>query len=177
MLFLKIVLVLAAAAFLEGFVPRYWDAFRYVDLLLIFTVYVGLMRDQWLGMGIGFIAGIVGDVTPGAGGVVGVGGFTKTIIGFAVSTVGVKFSLEGPLMRVIALALASVVNSLSPLLLYTMLDYPIGATLTTAEIARRVGFETAANLVFGVFIFFVLDKVFAEKIAESQMRVRRRYYE
>ena len=177
MLLLKITAMLVLAAVLEGFVPRYWPAFRSVDLILILTVYVGLMRDQWLGMGVGFVAGLVSDVAPGMGGIVGVGGFTKTVVGFLVATVGVRFSLEGPLMRVAALALASLFNAVMAVLLYAMLDWPVGGSLTMADHIRVIGFETAANVVFGVFIFYLLDKVFSEKVAEGQMRVRRRFYE
>jgi rod shape-determining protein MreD len=176
-LLLKIAVVLLVAAFLEGFVPQYWDAFKMVDLLLLVAVYVAMMRDPWLGMGIGCAAGLAGDVVPGAGPIVGVGGFTKTAIGFFVAFIATKFSLEGPLMRVLVLGLSALFNSLASIALYALVDRPVGDALSTAEMVRTVGFQTAANLVFGVFIFYGLDKVFAEKVAEGQMRVRRRYYE
>jgi rod shape-determining protein MreD len=176
-LYLKIAVVLLVAAFLEGFVPNYWQAFSLVDLPLLVAVYVALMRDPWLGMGVGCAAGLVGDNVPGAAPIMGVGGFTKTAIGFFVAFVATKVSLEGPLTRVLVLALSAFFNGLMMVALYGLFDRAVGQGRSTADMARTVGYETAANLVFGVFIFYFLDKVFAEKVAEGQMRVRRRYYE
>jgi rod shape-determining protein MreD len=176
-LFVKVVLVLLVAAALEGQVPLYWPPSRYVDLPLIVTVYFALMRDPFLGMLVGCAAGLAGDLAPGAGPIVGVGGFSKTVIGFVIASVGVRFSLEGPLMRVIVLALASLVNSLLFVGLYELLDQEVMGDGTAGDLARTVGFEMAANLLLGVFIFVIFDKIFPEKSSQGQMRVRRRFYD
>ena len=176
-LFLKIVLVLLVAAVLEGQVPLYWSAFRYVDLPLIVTVYFALMRDPLLGMVVGCAAGLGGDVAPGAGPIVGVGGFSKTVIGFLIASIGVRFSLEGPLVRILVLGLASLLNSLLFVVLYGFFDQDLKVESTPGDLARTIGFEMAANLIVGVFIFLVFDKFFHEKSSQGQMRVRRRIYE
>lgn len=177
MFYLKLILVVTLAIALESFVPRYWEPFRYVDLPLIVTLYFSLMRDPFLGMLTGYGAGLAGDLAPGSGPLVGVGGFSKTIIGFVVATVAVRFSLEGPLVRILIIGVSSVVNSMLYIGLYNLMDKSITGDLAPERVAMKVAFETAGNLVAGVILFWLLDKVFPEQAASGQMRVRRRFYD
>ena len=177
MLYLKLIFVIVAALVIEGLFTRFWGPWRYVDLFLLITVYFGLMRDPWQGLWAGFFSGIAGDCAPGAGPIVGVGGFSKTLIGFLVATVGVRVSLEGPLIRVVVIGLSSLVNSLLYFGLNKLMDQPLDDNLAPDSIAVRIGFETAANLVGGVFIFWLFDRIFAEQASGGKMQVRKRYYE
>jgi rod shape-determining protein MreD len=176
-LYLKLILLVAATVFLEGFVPKYWHAFKYVDLPLLVTVYFGLMRDPILGMMTGYGAGLGGDVAPGAGPVVGVGGFSKTLIGFLVATVAVRFSLEGPLVRVLVIGVSSLANSALFIGLYGLMDQQVTDDPTPERIGLKIALEAAANLVFGVVLFWFLDKIFPENAPGGAMRVRRRFYD
>lgn len=177
MFYLKIIALIAVAIILEGFVPKYWAAFRYVDLPLLVTVYFGLMRDPILGMLTGYAAGLGGDVTAGSGPIVGVGGFSKTLIGFLVATVAVRFQLEGPLIRVVVIGVSSVVNSGLFIGLYGLMDQPVTGDLPTDRVGLIILLEAAANLVFGVVLFWIFDKVFPENAPGGAMRVRRRFYD
>jgi rod shape-determining protein MreD len=173
----KVILVIVLAVVLESQIPLYWEAFRYVDLPLLVTVYFALMRDPVLGMLAGYAAGLSGDLTPAAGPLIGVGGFSKTLIGFLVATVAVRFSLEGPLVRVVVIAISSLVNSTLFIGLHNLMNQDAGGSGEPEVLFMRVAFETAANLVFGVLVFWLLDKVFPEATAGSQMRVRRKFYD
>lgn len=177
MLYLKLIIAVAVAVVLEGYVPNYWAAFRYVDLFLLVTLYFALMRDPVVGMVAGYVAGFCGDLAPGAGPIIGVGGFSKTLIGFVVATVAVRFSLEGPLLRVVVIAVSSIVNTLLYVGLHGLMRNPLADASTTENAVMIVAFEAAANLVFGVIIFWIFDKLFPENAAGSQMRVRRRFYD
>ena len=177
MFYVKLILVIAVAVAAEGLVPKYWEAFKYVDLPLLVTVYFALMRDPILGMLTGYVAGLSGDLAPGSGPVVGVGGFSKTIIGFLVATVAVRFSLEGPLVRVLIIGLSSLVNSALFLGLHNLMDQQLTDEVTSERVAMKVAFETAANLIFGVLIFWLFDKLFPENAPGGAMRVRRRFYD
>ena len=177
MFYLKLILLIALAVAVEGFVPKYWEPFRYVDLPLLLTVYFGLMRDPVLGMLAGYAAGLCGDLAPGSGPIIGVGGFSKTIIGFLVASVAVRFSLEGPLVRVLVIALSSLVNSALYLGLNELMDQNLTSETTTAQLAVKVALEAAANLIFGVIAFWFFDKVFPENAPGGAMRVRRRFYD
>ena len=176
-LFLKILGAIVVAVTFQGLVPRFWEAFNYVDLPLILTVYFGLMRDPLVGMVAGCLAGLAGDLAPGAGGIIGVGGFSKTVIGFFIAMTSIRIPLEGPFTRILVLALSSLANSLLYIGLHALLDQDATAGLSVGEVARRVGFQTAANLIAGVFIFWLSDKIFPENAPQGQMRVQRRFYD
>lgn len=177
MFYLKLILVVALAVVLEGFVPNYWHALSYVDLPLLVTIYFGLMRDPILGMMTGYAAGLGGDLTPSAGPVPGVGGFTKTLVGFVVATVAVRFSLDGPLVRVLVIAVSSLVNTALFVGLYNLMDQQIGGVTTPNQLVMKFVVEGAANLVFGVVLFWLLDKLFPDTAPGGAMRVRRRFYD
>jgi rod shape-determining protein MreD len=176
-LYLKLIFVVVAAVVLEGLITKVWGPLHYVDLFLLITVYFGLMRDPWQGLWVGFFSGIAGDLAPGAGPIVGVGGFSKTLIGFVVATIGVRVSLEGPLIRVVIVGLSSLVNSLLYFGLHNLMGQSLNDNLAPETLAMRIGFETTANLFGGVFIFWLFDKIFAEQASGGKMQVRKRYYE
>jgi rod shape-determining protein MreD len=176
-LFLKIAVVIVLAVAFQGLLPRYWESFHFVDLPLIVTVYCGLMRDPMVGMLVGFFAGLGGDLAPSAGHVEGVGGFSKTLIGYLIASVGVRIPLEGPFTRILVLGLSSLANSFLFIGLQALLDQDVTGFKTPGDVARMVGFATAANLVFGVFIFWMFDKLFPESAPQGQLRVRRRFYD
>ena len=111
MLFVKIVVAVVVAVVLQGLIPVYVRSFSYVDLALLVTVYFALMRDPVLGMFVGFAAGLAGDIAPAAGHVAGVGGFSKTLIGFVVASIGVRFPLQGPFTRLLVIGLAKSTRS------------------------------------------------------------------
>jgi rod shape-determining protein MreD len=175
--YLKLISVLFVAVTVESLLPQYWSPFSYVDLPLIVTVYFALMRDPVLGMLTGYAAGLSGDLAPGSGPIIGVGGFSKTIIGFLVATVAVRFSLEGPFVRVLVIGLSSLVNSVLFIGLHNLMGARLTDEISVERIALKVAFEAAANLVLGVMLFWVLDKLFPEHAASGQMRVRRRFYD
>ena len=177
MFYFKLILVVTVAIVLEGFVPNYWEAFRYVDLPLLVTVYFALMRDPLVGMLTGYGAGFGADLAPGSAPMIGVGGFSKTLIGFLVATVAVRFSLEGPLTRVLVIGLSSLANSALFIGLYDIMDQKLTSEMTPERVAMKVAFEAAANLVFGVLLFWLFDKIFPENAPGGAMRVRRRFYD
>ena len=101
----KIALTIVVALLLQMLLSNYLRFFRFIDLPLLVTVYFGLQRAPVLGMVTGMIAGLGGDAV--AGGILGVGGFTKTLIGYLVGAASVRLSLENPLARLSVVAIAS----------------------------------------------------------------------
>ncbi len=176
MLYLKILIVIILAVALDSQIPTWWDAFRYVDLPLLVTVYFALMRDPVVGMFVGFIAGLAGDLAPGAGPVVGVGGFSKTSIGYLISTIAVRFSLEGAPIRVLIIAVSSLVNSALFVGLHSLMGQSLTQEATPERLLLKVLIEASANLAAGVGLFWVLDRVFPENAPGGAMKVRRRFY-
>src|SRR5215475_6984151 len=128
-----------------------------------------------LGMFCGFALGLGSDAI--SSGVLGVGGFTKTLIGYLVAAVSVRFSLENPLARLATVAVASAANTLLFVALYQMLDQPLSHADSWQELGRTTGWKVVADTVAAVPVFVLLDRIFSEQGAARRMAIKKRFYE
>jgi rod shape-determining protein MreD len=160
---------------IQFLLPNYLGFFKYIDLPLIVTVYFGLQRDVLLGMLTGVALGIGGDAV--IGGVLGVGGFSKTLIGYLVAMVSIKLSLENPLARLAVVAVASAANTLLYAALYQMLEQPLSDASTWEDLGKIIGWKALADTLATIVIFIMLDRIFAEQTAARRMAIKRRFYE
>ena len=172
---LKIVLTILVALLLQYLLPNYLGFFKYIDLPLVITVYFGLQRDLLLGMLTGMALGIGGDAV--VGGILGVGGFSKTLIGYLVAMASVKLSLENPLARLAVLAVASAANTFLFVGLYQMLDRPLPEASTWGELGKIIGWKALADTAAAVVMFLILDRVVPDLGGSKRMAVKRRFYE
>jgi rod shape-determining protein MreD len=83
---------------------------RVLDPFLLVVVYCGLSGGETHGMLAGLVAGWVQDVHFG-GPLLGLGGLTKTVVGFAVGLAGSRLLIAGPGARTLVLLVASVMES------------------------------------------------------------------
>ncbi|HKV38753.1 MAG TPA: rod shape-determining protein MreD [Blastocatellia bacterium] len=177
----KIALTIALALFLQLLVSKYLGFFKYVDLALVVTAYFSLQRVPIQGMVTGLIAGLGGDAV--SGGILGVGGFSKTLIGYIISIASVKLSLENPLARLAVVALASAANTLLIVGLYQMLEQSqiqeqaLPFTGTWVALLRTVGWKSLADTTAALIGFTALDKLFSEHAAARRMAIKKRFYE
>ena len=81
-----------------------------VNLVLVVVVYVALAYGAVIGLATGAIGGLVQDAL--SGGIIGVGGFAKTLIGFLVGVLGAQFIVSQPLPRFIMFVAATIVHDL-----------------------------------------------------------------
>ncbi len=178
---LKVVLIIILALLLQMLLPNYLRFFRYIDLPLLVTVYFSLQRAPVLGMTTGVASGLGGDLI--AGGIPGVGGFTKTLIGYLIAVTSIKFPLENPLARFAIVAVASAANTVLFVGLYLMLeqDQRLEQALpyvgNWASLGKTVGWKALADTVTSVVFFVVLDRVFSDQAAARRMAIKRRFYE
>ena len=172
---LKIALAIIGALLLQMLLPKYLDFFKYVDLPLVLTVYFGLQRAPLLGMFTGVALGMGGDAV--MGGVLGVGGFAKTLIGYVVAVASVRFALEHPLLRLAIVALASAANTVLIIGLYLMLEQPVVDLSGYGALGRLIGWRVLADTSLAVVIFVILDRMFAEQTAARRMAIKKRFYE
>ena len=172
---LKIALTILAALLLQYLLPNYLGFFKYIDLPLVVTVYFALQRDALLGMLTGIALGVGGDAI--MGGVLGVGGFSKTLIGYLVAMASIKLSLENPLARLAVVAIASAANTLLYVALYQMLEQPLSDASTWGNLGKIIGWKALADTVTAIIMFIVLDRIFAEQKAARRMAIKRRFYE
>lgn len=113
------------------------------DLVLVGVVYVALQRGPVAGILAGTLGGLLQDLLAGA--IVGVGGLTKTVVGFAAGVVGAQFMLAKPGVRTLILLVATVVHRGMALALMALIDqqwppFGWGAMAAEAAINGLVGF-------------------------------------
>ncbi|HWP45469.1 MAG TPA: rod shape-determining protein MreD [Blastocatellia bacterium] len=172
---LKIALTIFFALLLQMVLPKYLPFFKYIDLALLVTVFLSLQREPFQGMWTGFIAGLGGDII--AGGILGVGGFTKTLIGYLIAVASIKFPLENPLARLAVVAVASAANTVLYVGLHLMLEQDLPHTSNWAEFSKTVGWKALGDTVTAIFLFIVLNRVFYEQEQTRRMAIKKRFYE
>lgn len=177
----KIAATIAAALFLQLLLSKYLHFFRYVDMTLVVTVYVGLQRVPVKGMLTGLAAGLGGDAI--SGGILGVGGFSKTLIGYIISVASVRLSLENGLIRLLVVVLASIANTLLFVGLYQMLEQSqipeqvLPFTGNWLELLKIIGWKTLADFCAALVSFVILDRIFSEQASARRMAIKKRFYE
>ena len=140
-----------------------------------------MQRTPVLGMLTGLAAGLGSDAL--AGGILGVGGFTKTLIGYIISMASIRLSLENPLVRLAVAGVASVVNTVLFVALYQVLEQGqsleqvLPYTGSWEELAKVTGWKALGDTAAAIVVFLVLDRVFREQAAARRMAIKRRFYE
>ena len=125
---------------------------RMVDLFVLVVVYCGLVGGETHAMLAGAAGGWMQDVQFG-GGVVGLSGLTKTMVGFGVGLAGSRFQLTEPMARVLVLFVATLVDAL----VFERLAAAFDVRLQTLSLA---GLFTRAvlNAALGGVLFFYADR-------------------
>lgn len=121
-----------------------------VNLVLVAVVYVALAFGAGVGLAAGAIGGLAQDAL--SGGIIGIGGFAKTLIGFMVGVLGAHFIVSQPLPRFIMFVGATIVHdlcfqALAALVASRPLRYQFTALFAQA----------ALNAVIGIIAFQVIE--------------------
>ena len=106
-----------------------------LDLVLIVVVYLALITGPVTGLLLGSAAGLVQDSL--SSGIIGIGGLSKTVVGFVAGVLGTQFIVTAPLSRFLVFVLSTVLNASIFMGLYTVLglrqfDEPWRAVLSQA---------------------------------------------
>ena len=104
--FAAIFVALAAQTTLAGYVFR---SSTPIDLVLIAVVYVAIKSGPVMGLMAGTVAGLIQDAL--AGGILGIGGLAKTVIGFLSGVLGTQFIVTAPLPRFLLLLVATALHA------------------------------------------------------------------
>jgi rod shape-determining protein MreD len=121
-----------------------------VNLVLVAVVYIALVYGPVPGLLAGTAGGIIQDAL--AGGIIGIGGLTKTIIGFAVGVLGAQFIVAQPLPRFVMFVGASVVHELCFQALYALVESRAFALRWTPMLT-----QAAVNGVIGIIAFQIVE--------------------
>jgi rod shape-determining protein MreD len=166
---LKIAAVLAVAVILQSSLKAVWLPLSYIDLPLIVVVYFALQRDALVALIIGAAAGLATDAL-GAGGLLGAGGFSKTLVAFVIASLASRVMLDNPLVRIPVLAGAALLDATVYVVLHRMLGQP-----PLSRFIEIASFKLIWTTITGTIILYLLDQAFGDRARQRrQFAFRRR---
>jgi len=146
-------LVPLAAILFQVYIPLFFQFLAYLELPLIVTIYFALVRRSPIGgLLVGAFVGLAQDSL--SKNPLGMFGITKTIIGYAAASVGLRLDVDHPLIRLILVFFFFVFHQF------------IFWALSRGLLEQQGSFETQRTLVLGVLnaivavsLFHFLDKL------------------
>jgi rod shape-determining protein MreD len=148
-----VIATVLVAVLLQLMLARYMIGGRLVfDLVLVGVVFAALRWGPVAGMLAGTLGGLLQDAL--AGGIVGVGGLAKTVVGYVVGQIGVQFVLTRPRAMILPLVVATIVHRLLMLALYGLIDQRWPQVWWAAML-----WETGVNAVCGLLLFVAAESV------------------
>jgi rod shape-determining protein MreD len=145
--FAAIFIALAAQTTLAGYIFRSGTP---IDLVLIVVVYVAIKSGPVTGLLAGTVAGLIQDAL--AGGILGIGGLAKTLVGFLSGVLGTQFIVTAPLPRFLLLLLATALHAAVFMGLYSLLDLRQFPSPYPAILGQAFG-----NAFVGVIAFQIVE--------------------
>lgn len=165
---LKIAAVLLISIVLQLSLREVWGPLAYIDFPLIVVVYIALQREAWQALVVATLAGLIVDAR--GGGLIGAGGFSKTLTAYVIFFAATKVNLENPLLRIPVLAAASVLDSAIYVFWHRLLGYAPGVPFV-----QTISYKLIATTVAGTLVLYMLDSVMSgESTQRRQFATRRR---
>ena len=122
-----------------------------VNLVLVAVVYLALAYGAVTGVLAGTLGGLAQDSL--AGGIVGLGGMTKTLIGFVVGVLGAQFNLSSTVPRLVMFVAATFVHELLFQGLHAMIGGRPFALQWSATLVQAL-----VNGLVGVTVFLLVER-------------------
>lgn len=167
---LALVAALAAAVVLQTTLAGFLvPGAMAVDLVLVVVVYVALTSGPVAGLLAGTVGGLVQDAL--SSGILGMGGLTKTLVGFLVGRFGTQFIVTATVPRFLVCAAASAAHAGLFMGVYTLLGLRSFPNPLAAVALQAVG-----NGVLGVVVFQLaewLPRMLERRRSGRGMRVKR----
>lgn len=164
---LKLAAVLALSIILQLSLRVLWQPLSYIDFPLIVVVYIALQRDAWQALLVGTLAGIIVDAS--SGGLIGAGGFSKTLTAYVIFFAASRVNLENPLLRIPVLAAGTVLDSLVYVFWHRLLSSP-----PLAPLMQTISYRLIATTIAGTVVLYMLDSVVAERSDQRRQFATRR---
>jgi rod shape-determining protein MreD len=122
-----------------------------VNLVLVAVVYLALAYGPVTGVLAGTIAGLAQDAL--AGGIVGIGGMSKTLIGFVVGVLSAQFNLSTTVPRLVMFVAATFVHEV----MFQGLHALVGGRHLTLQYSSTLA-QALVNGLVGISIFLVVEQ-------------------
>lgn len=123
-----------------------------VDLVLVVVTYLALARGPMVGMLAGSVAGLLQDSL--ASGVIGIGGLSKSLVGYLAGVVAQQFILTAPLPRLVIFMGATAVHAVVFMGLYVLLGLRSFPSPYAAVLVQAVG-----NGLIGLVMFLIVERL------------------
>jgi rod shape-determining protein MreD len=164
---LKIAVVLSVSILLQLLLREVWGKLSYIDFPLVVVVYIALQRDAWQALVVGTLAGLIIDAA--SGGLIGAGGFSKTLTAYVIYFAATRVNLENPLLRIPVLAAGSLLDSAIYVFWHRVMGYP-----PVAPFVQTMSYRLIATTVVGTLFLFILDALVAERNSQRRQFATRR---
>lgn len=164
---IKIAVVLSVAIVLQLLLREVWPPLAYIDFPLVVVVYIALQRDAWKALLVGTLAGLIVDA--GSGGLVGAGGFSKTLTAYIIYFAATRVNLENPLLRIPVLAAGSMLDSAIYVFWHRVLGYP-----PAVPFVQTMSYKLIATTVAGTLALYLMDAIVAERSSQRRQFATRR---
>lgn len=164
---LKVAAALICAILLQLSLRALWPPLSYIDFPLVVVVYIALQRDAWRALIVGTIAGLAVDA--GSGGLIGAGGFSKTLTAYVIYTLATRVNLENTLLRIPVLAAATLLDSAIYVFWHRSLGYP-----PLVPIVQTMSYRLIATTVAGTLALYLLDSLVNERASQRRQFASRR---
>ena len=122
-----------------------------VNLVLVAVIYLALSYGAVTGLLAGMVGGLAQDSL--AGGIVGLGGMTKTLIGFFVGVLGAQFNLSTTVPRLVMFVAATAVHQV----VFEGLHALIGGRPFAIHLSAML-IQALANGLVGIVAFFIVEQ-------------------
>ena len=121
-----------------------------VDLVLVVVTYLALARGPMAGMLAGSVAGLLQDTL--ASGVIGIGGLSKSLVGYLAVVVAQQFILTAPVPRLVIFMGATVVHAVVFMGLYVLLGLRSFPSPYAGVLVQAAG-----NGLIGLVMFLIVE--------------------
>jgi rod shape-determining protein MreD len=148
-----------------------FEAASRVNFVLVAVIYVALVFGAVAGIFAGAAGGLVQDAI--AGGIVGIGGMTKTLAGFVVGVLGAQFIVSQPTTRFVLFVGATILHEVCFQALFALVE---GQAVTI--IWATVVTQAVVNGLVGILAFQVIEGApgLMQRRAARRASVGRRRY-
>lgn len=164
---LKIAVALSVSILLQLLLREVWGKLSYIDFPLVVVVYIALQRDAWQALVVGTLAGLIVDAA--SGGLIGAGGFSKTLTAYVIYFAATRVNLENPLLRIPVLAAGSLLDSAIYVFWHRVMGYP-----PVAPFVQTMSYRLIATTVVGTLVLFILDALVGERNSQRRQFATRR---
>ena len=164
---LKIAAILIVSIALQLSLREVWPPLVYIDFPLVVIVYIALQREAWQALVVASLAGLIVDAQ--RGGLIGSGGFSKTLTAYIIYFAATKVNLENPLLRIPVLAAATVLDSLVYVFWHRLMNYP-----PTVPLVQTISYKLIATTIVGTLLLYMIDSIVADRSSQRRQFATRR---